>query len=371
MAQPGKSVANTTAEHKEEHADTAVYQSNVTHNEGAAEVSAEVHVEERIQNDEAQPASSTKENPEAFPAAPEVELKPEEKLSNETEPANATHLEDSGVKSTVQHAEGSCEMCPPEQAAEEIVEAAAEVVVESSPDQSVVINATPGEEAARQDSVEPVPQSLAESISELPTQPAAETATEGSCEKGPAEQAAGETVAAVAEVSVESSTETPAVTHAADKEAALQDSVEPVPDSVPVADTVSELPTQPAAETAVKSVECEVESAASAEPVLKTRAEECEVQPVDNTVVEQSVEPTPESAADRGVELSIKDAVEPVTDAEAAQDTFTYRVIELTDALDEEPPTAEATPEPLKDPKQSQSHIEEKKLSQQSDDTNT
>ncbi|TDH04820.1 hypothetical protein EPR50_G00136410 [Perca flavescens] len=176
----------------------------------------------------------------------------------------------------------------------------------------------------------------------------------------------------VAKVAVESSPETPAVTGAAGEEVALQVSVEPVPDLV--AATVPELPTQPAAETAVKSVERKVESAASAEPVLKTGAEEVvefEVAPVVNTVVEQSVEPTPERAADGVVELNIEDAVESVTasDAEAVSDKFSYIPIELSEALDVEPPTTETAPKPLKDPKQS--HPEETKPNQHSEHTNT
>ncbi|XP_068572405.1 enolase-phosphatase E1 [Cebidichthys violaceus] len=452
-AHPEETVANTTAENKEEYA--AVYQSNIEQNGGAVDASAEVHVADQIPNGEPQPVSSTEENPEAVspvepveqtvantsaenkgeetdktvdqsnvdhskakvsadahmedPVAeisivPAVELKPKEEPETKTEPANATQLEDAGVQSIVQPAEGSCEKSPPEQVAEEIVEAVAEVAVESSSDVSGVVNATPvkevalqdsveavtevvtktssgtsdvvhatpGKEAALQISVEPVPDLLAESESERPKPPATETATEGNCEKGPPEQAAVESVEAVAEVAVESSPETPDVTGAAGENTALQVSVDPVPDLV--ADTASESRTKAAAETTVKPEESTVESATSAEPVLKTGAEEVvtgEVQPVENPVVEQSVEPTPERAADHVVELTIKDAVEPVTssDAEAAQDKFSCRLIELSEALDVEPLTTEAAPEPLKDPKPS--HTEETKLNQHSDDTNT
>ncbi|KAK9536348.1 hypothetical protein VZT92_006136 [Zoarces viviparus] len=189
-------------------------------------------------------------------------------------------------------------------------------------------------------------------------------------EKGLTEQAAEESVEAVAEVAVESSPETPDVTGAAGENAALQVSVDPVPDL----DTASESPIKAAAKTALKPEESTVKFAASAEPVFRPGAEEvvkCEVQPVENPVVQQSVEPTPERAAHHVVELSMKDAVGPVTssDAEAAQDTFSWRLIELSEALDVEPPTTEAAPEPLKDPKPS--HTEETKLNQHSDDTNT
>ncbi|XP_041807588.1 zinc finger protein 185 [Chelmon rostratus] len=377
-AQPEKSVATAVAENKDEHAAATVDQSNIEANEGAAEVSANVHVEEPIQNGEAKPVSSTKENPEAaspvessaqpvanttaenkgeyadtavdqsnvedskvkvsadahvegsmaetsaaagtqenkgsaeVPAALEVKLRPQEEPA-EPEPINATNLEDAGVESTAQPGGKSCEKCPPVQAAEEFVEALAEVNVESSPETSAVSDAAGGE-AALQHSVEPVPDLVAGAVSESSPQLGAETATESSCENGPPEQAAEDTVEARAEVKVESSPETPAVSDAAGGEAALQHSVEPV--IALVGGTVFELPTQPAAETAVKSAEFKVDSAAPDEPVLQIRAAEvvkCEVQPVDDTVVEQRLEPTPEDAAGRVVELSIEDAVEPGT----------------------------------------------------------
>ncbi|KAA8587101.1 hypothetical protein FQN60_000937, partial [Etheostoma spectabile] len=239
------------------------------------------------------------------------------------------------------------------------VKAVAEVVVNSLPKTSDVVNATPGEEAALQVSVEPVPDLLAESVSELSTQPAAKTATKKSCEKGVPEQAAGESVEAVAKVVVESSPDTPAVTGGSGEEAALQVNVEPVPDLV--AGNVPESPTQPAAETSVKSLESKVESAAKAEEVV-----EFEVAPVVNTFVKQSVKPTPKRAADGVVELNIKDAVEPVT---AVQEKFSYTPIELSEALDVKPPTTETAPKPLKDSKQS--HTEETKPNQRSEHTNT
>lgn len=433
-------IDNAATENKEENADTAVAKSNVEDNEGAAEVSADVHVEKCIENDEAQPVSLTNENPEAVspvqpaeqpvadtteenkekhadatvdqtnieqnevkisedacvevpvaetcaadgaeeskdndedPAALAVEQKPQEEPSTKTEPANATPLEEAGVESTVQPAEKSCEKCPPQPAAEEIVEAVEEVGSKSSLDKSVMINAALGEEeeGTLQDRVEPVPDLLIESVPESPTQPPAEIATEETCETGPPEQAAEETVEAATEVNVESSPETPAVIDAAEETAPL-DIVEPVPDLV--ADTVSELSTQPAAETVVESVECKVESAALAEPVLEAKAEvvvvECEIQPADNTVVEQSVDLTPENAADPVVEQGVKDVVTPLraSDAEAVQDNLAHKAIELTDALDVQPPAAEAAPEPLKDPEQSQT--EDTKPNQESDLTNT
>ncbi|XP_031713254.1 zinc finger protein 185 [Anarrhichthys ocellatus] len=301
-AHPEETVANTTAENK----------SNVEQNVRAADASAEVHVAEQIPNGEPQPVSSTEENPEALSP-----VEPVEQTVANTSPENKGEQTDKTVdQSNVEHNEAK------------------------------------------------------DSVDAHMEDPVAETSVVP--EKGLTEHAAEESVEAVAEVAVESSPETPDVTGAAGENAALQVSVDPVPDLV--ADTASESPTKAAAETAVKPEESTVEFAASAELVFRTGAEEvvkCEVQPVENPVVEQSVEPTPERAADHVVELSMKDAVEPVTssDAEAAQDTFSCRLIELSEALDVEPPTTETAPEPLKDPKPS--HTEETKLNQHPDDTNT
>nr|XP_046266985.1 retinitis pigmentosa 1-like 1 protein [Scatophagus argus] len=351
-------VATSTAENKEKYTDPAADQFHIEHSE--VKVSADAHAEDPIADTSATTdTEASKDNAEVSA----VTVRVQEETSAETEPANATNLEDAKADSAVHPAEVSHEDCLSEQASKEIVEAVAEVVAESSPDKSDVINATPGE-VALQDSVEAVPDLLAKFVCELPTQSAAETATEASCEKDPPEEAARETVEVVAQVNVESSPETPPVTETAGE----QDNVEPVPDLV--ADTVSESPTQPSAETAVKSVEREVESAASAEPALQTSAEElveCKVQPADDTVVELSVKPTPEDTAERVVELNVKDAVEPakVTDAEAVQNTTANRIIELSDALDVEPSTSE----PLKD--QEQSHTEETNLNQHSDHANS
>ncbi|XP_037604349.1 zinc metalloprotease ZmpB isoform X2 [Sebastes umbrosus] len=252
-----------------------------------------------------------------------------------------------------------------EAALQDSVEDVAEVAV--APEMPAVTGAA-GEEAATQVSVESVPDLVAEIVSELPTQTATETAAEGSCETGPPEQAAEEVVEAVAEVAVESAPETPAVTGAAGEEDALRVSVEPVPDLV--ADTMSESPPQAAAaETTVEPVECEVVSTVSAETVIETRAEEvveCEVQSVDNAAVEQSVEPTPERAAD-GV-VKIEDAVEAVTASDAETVQFSDRPIGLSEALDVELPTTEAAPEPLENPKQSPT--EETRLITEHSDTN-
>lgn len=223
----------------------------------------------------------------------------------------------------------------------ETVEAAAEVVAESVPGNSSVVNAPNQAEADPLDSVQPV----IDTPSELPTQ---------NC---PPEEDTKDTVGDAAEVVVETLPENPAVNNATPGEASLLNSEEPVPD------TPSERPTDPV----VKYVECKDESAALEEPLLKTRTEEvveCQAQCVDNTAVEQSLQPTPQSAADPMVELKIEDAIEP----EAAEDVLVDRLIELTDALDEEPRSAETVAKPTEDPKQS--HSEELKPDQQGVDTN-
>ncbi|KAM6983497.1 uncharacterized protein LKV04_011446 [Tautogolabrus adspersus] len=389
---PEISIANTIEENKGANADASVGKINGEHIEVAAEVSADILVEECIQNGEAQPVSSAedaaeqqvansvaiikeeladttveeakisadatvkdhvlessasmevKDTTEVHVALP-VELKTQEKPSPEPESANATIVEDGAVEPTVQSTE---ESHPPEQAAEEIIKSVVEVSVESTSDKTDVTDAKPGEDSALQESVEKVAELLAESESESPTK----AVTEESCEKDVAE----ETVEAAA--AVESSLKTPDVNETGEEEAAPQGHEEPVPDLV--AETVSVSPTEVAAEPEVKSVECE-ESAASAEALLKTTVEEvveCEVQPV----VEQSVEPAPESAANHEL-----DATEPVTasDTEAAQDKFTYRVIELTDALDVETAADEVAPDPAKDLKET--HTEETKVIQDPD----
>uniref|UniRef100_G3QAL4 Uncharacterized protein n=1 Tax=Gasterosteus aculeatus TaxID=69293 RepID=G3QAL4_GASAC len=158
-----------------------------------ADVSAEVHVTEEIQNGEPHEIPSTKRNPEAVspvqPAeqavantttenkgeqtnktveqsnqehseakvsanahvqdpeaetcvAPAVKPKPKEEPATKTEQDIATQLEHAEVQSTVQLAEGNCMKGPPEQAAGEIVEAKAEVAVAPSPEISDVVDAT-------------------------------------------------------------------------------------------------------------------------------------------------------------------------------------------------------------------------------------
>ncbi|XP_060941311.1 zinc finger protein 185 [Limanda limanda] len=283
-AQPDSTVANTAEENKEGAADAPVHQSNEGDIESTAEVSADIHVQ-----NEALTFSSTGEKKEtAEVPADAIQVKPQEEPSVETEQANITHLEVATVESTEQAAE------IPQDDAGEVFQAVAAVVVESSHDTSDGIHATPEEEAPLQNSVEPIPDLLFDS---------------------------------------------------------LADSLNLNP--------VSESLNQSAANTKVESEESNVEAAAPAEAGLKTRAEEVpegEVQPVDDTAPEEAADPVQ-------VELDITDAVEPVAASEggAVQSVLPDGGIELTDALDVEPPTTEAAPEPVDVPEQSRSEKAEPK----------
>ncbi|XP_022618424.1 uncharacterized protein LOC111234556 [Seriola dumerili] len=148
-----KIVANTAAENKEEYADTKVDQSNVEHSE--AKVSAVADVKDPVAEISDVAGTGESKDPAEVPAV--LAVKAQEEPSVETDPANAAHLEDTGVESTEPSAEGSSNKCPPEHAAEDIFKAVAVVVVESSPD---TIDVTPGEEAALQNRVEADPDLL-------------------------------------------------------------------------------------------------------------------------------------------------------------------------------------------------------------------
>ncbi|XP_029375063.1 fibrous sheath CABYR-binding protein [Echeneis naucrates] len=397
-------IENITAENKEKCVDIPVTQSNTNDSERAAEVDANAHVVEQVQNGEAQNVLSTKETPEEVsPMEPSEEqdaTTPAEQSNTEhseaqvsaiadadvpvaetsnvpgtdgsedneevpavivvevklhEEPAikmqNAADLKDAGAESTEPPAEESVNKCPPEYSTGEMFKAEAVVLEESLPDLTDVIHPAQGEELALQNSKEadlPV-----ESVSKPPTHCAAEMATEETHDNCPLEQSTKEE--AVAEVVVESSPETSAVndTETSD-EAPLQGPVEPI------LDAVSKSPTQSAAETAVKALESKVESIAPTEP--ESRAEEvaeCESQPVNDAVVEQN-------SADHVMELSITDALVP--SPETTPDEVCDRTIKLTDALDVEPPKAEGVPEPVEDMQQSNA---QKPEVSQPEETNT
>nr|XP_020454568.1 sciellin-like [Monopterus albus] len=162
-------------------------------------------------------------------------------------------------------------------------------------------------------------------------------------------QAKEETVKAVAKVVVESSPKTPVIiTVTPKRKTTLQHNVYPA--------TVPKSPIRSAAESAVRSRESKNISAAPADPRPKTRAEK--IQPINNNVVKPSVAPKPKNAADRMMELRVKNSSE----AGADRDKLPGQAIELTDALDVESPTVTAVPKSVEDPKQS--HSEESKWKQ-------
>ncbi|KAM7374174.1 hypothetical protein PAMP_006848 [Pampus punctatissimus] len=387
-------VFNTTVEKKEEYVQAPVDQLNVEHNEDAAQISANVRVDEGFQ---VQPVS-TETTKAVFPLEPA-----EQKISNTTSKNKEEYIDEPVIQSNMQLNEEApnssadvlqpvstekTEAVSPLESAEQpvantTVEKKEDYVITPDDQLNVEYNNMASDISASVHVETPVAETTAEAETEDRKEAAEVSAVltvelkpeteptnvtnhepagvesnlhpaEGSCEKCP-EKFTEETLETVAEVVEASLPETPAVTNAAAaQEAAIQDSVEPVLDLL--ADTVSDLSTQPAAETAVKSLESKAESAAPAQPVLNTGAEEenkSKVQAADNTAVEP--------------ELRIEDAVEPATtSAEAVQDKLVVRAIELTDALDVEAPTVDANPESVEDPKQPQS--EEVKLNEKSDD---
>ncbi|XP_047462676.1 proteoglycan 4 isoform X2 [Mugil cephalus] len=394
---------NTTAENKAEHVDTPAKPSNPDQSE--AKVSADVNVENSVA--EQQSTVESKDTAEVLAA-----LEPQEENTTQTEPKDdSTKMEDpakedivvtatkvmvesfpetsdvtnEAVDEAVVESETelvSSEKCPPGddtnetvkavaevessetpansvdlvldtlrdpppqfanettevtckgEGAEETVGASAKVVAESLPEDTPVAPAAKQADANLPDSV----QRVFDTASELPTQPAAEI--KANCEKCPPKEDTKDATETPAEVVVETPPENLDVNNVTPGEASLLNSEQPAP--VP---PTSESPTQSASEPGTEEVV------------------ECQAQRVDNSAVEESPQPAPESPADRTVELNIEDAIKP----EAAQDILD-RPIELTDALDEDPRSAETVTKPTEDPKQS--HSDELKLDQQGADTN-
>ncbi|KAK5887939.1 hypothetical protein CesoFtcFv8_016494 [Champsocephalus esox] len=325
-----QSVANGTAEIKEDQADATIEQPKIELAE--PRVATDAPSEDTAAETSAAARTEESKGITEVPEAPVVKLAAEvveavaEDVENEALAEAAVKSPIDGPAVTDAAGEGS-----QEPAAVEVVEVVAEATVESSPEAAAVTDAA-GEESVTQVSVKT--DLVAESISEVPAQSAAEpeqaavevveTVTEVSpsdtsdvVNATPGEVAAvQDIVEAVVEVAVESSPETPAVTIVAGTEAPLQVRVEQVPDVV--ADAVSESPTK--AETAVKSVECEVKSAPLAETVT---------------------------------ELHIEDALlEPVPALEDVQDKSTDSPVEQSKVLDVEHPKTEAAPEPQDDQNQ-------------------
>ncbi|XP_061595895.1 cell surface glycoprotein 1 [Cololabis saira] len=296
----------------------------------------------------------TPEAPAADDPAPEEQVAPENSAQvPEPLPKSDDH------PTTESTLNGNNELSPSEVNTKEIVETVAEV--EETPEAPAADDPAPEEEVVPENSAQ-VPDPLPESVDH----PTAETTTKGSHELSPSEQSTEEIVEVTAGVEVESLPDIPAADEA--DEATPADEAAPLTSVQPVPDNLSE---SPAAEAPVRSAECEVESARLAEPETASRTEEvveCEAQSEDNA--EQSVEPTPEDAADHMPELNVEDAVKPVpaAHAEAVSDHLVDRVIDLTDALDVEAPSAEAVPEAVEDPEQSVP--EEPGLKEQADNTN-
>lgn len=165
------------------------------------------------------------------------------------------------------------------------------------------------------------------------------------------------------EASLQGGVETPAVSDATpEEETALQNSTISVTDTLPAPSSQSD------ADTA-KGVEFKVECAPPSEPVFKSGTEEAVEREDEGTVVEQSFDPTPKTAADCDKELNIEDALDQVaaSDAEGVLDNTEHAAIRLTDASDVETAKAEAVPKPVEDPRQP--HSEDFKPNQKCDDS--
>lgn len=172
-------------EKKEEYAKTPA---NIEYNKGLAEASAVAPVEASVAKTSAEAGTEESKEAAEVPAVFTLELKPEVEPSSETEPTDVTN-QPAGVESTAHQAEGSSEKCPAEKYTEETVEAVAVVVEESLPETLAVTNAAAAQEAASKDSREPVPDLLADTVSESPTQPTTETAVKSVESAAPAQPA--------------------------------------------------------------------------------------------------------------------------------------------------------------------------------------
>lgn len=112
-----------------------------------------------------------------FYSQTEIKVEP----STVTKPENATYLDHAGAKSMPQPSNESCKTFSPKQVATETVEAEATVFVDSLLETPAVNNATPGENAALQHSVEQDP----DIVSKSSTQSAAETAVKSAATAEP------------------------------------------------------------------------------------------------------------------------------------------------------------------------------------------
>ncbi|XP_017291372.1 proteoglycan 4 [Kryptolebias marmoratus] len=332
----------TAAEDKEEQADPPPEPSNIDNNEARAP--ADAKVENCVPEVSAAEGTSGSSVTAEVPAALEVQPEPREESVIKTEPANTTSSEEENKDASIQTANGSEEKCPPQEPNEDAVFTAVKFMVESLPETADDTEAA-GEDASLQAGVDS--DLLVEPLGDSPTQSDNETPTESCSDKGSPEQ----NKRVIVEILVEAP-ETPVVVNATPTEEAP-----PLDGTQPVSDTLCESP------AAVKSAECESDSAGPAEPVLGTRTEE-----VVECAPEQSVELPLADAADLMTELNIEDAVQPspAENATAAQDNSASRAINLSDALDVESQSDKSVPEP----EDSEQTIPEQ-LKQQCDDTNT
>ncbi|XP_028322316.1 titin homolog [Gouania willdenowi] len=121
--------------------------------------------------------------------------------------------------------------------------------------------------------------------------------------------------------------------------------------------TVCEAQTEPQDHLIIKTItvaelETEIEPILQVEPVLNTTNEEAEEQSGGGIPEDQRAEPEPKITEDPDAELNMEDSTQPetVSDAGIVQNKEVNLLIELTDALDVEPPPIISAPEPVKDP---------------------
>lgn len=361
-------VANTASTNTDGNSDAADDQSNVEHSEDTAKSSADVTVE-----DEAQPEKSNAGSPVEQAEQPVVNI------TSEKQEERVIATEQSNVESSEGAMENSADAQMEVTSAEvgtqesrDTDEVPAALPDELKPDVEV---STETEPADVTNVVNPGVESTAQPAEEgCKNNPPEETSTEGAAiqnseEKSgvASEQATEETIEAVAAVVMESSPDASAVAN----EVSAEEAVIPndvEPVPVILADTFSTSATQPAAETAATAAETEVQSAAPSEPVPNTRAEE---------ESEREGQAADNDDVKQNIEPPPETASDHVVEANT-QDALKPGASDAGAVQDElvervieltDALDVEASPADAVDPKQSQP--EEVKVNQQSDDTNT
>ncbi|XP_028278000.1 uncharacterized protein LOC114446551, partial [Parambassis ranga] len=246
--------------------------------------------------------------------------------AHESPGVNNATTEETSVQNKRRPTDVCGEKSPPEECIKETVGPAETEVV--SHEVSTVKTATPEEETPVKSSEEPLP----DTKPKLVAPPAAEI--EVNCEKSHSEQGSDKT--AEAEDDVTTSPEIPAVTTAAPVENSVLKASED-----PVHVTRSELVFEPVAETAVSCEKNPQQQSAQETSKAPVKAE-------IESLSETPTDPAPESRADHVLELKTEDALDK---------SVVDRALELTDALDVEPPTAEIASKPEKDPKESPTEV--------------